>query len=90
VREELSRPCSESCLNGSPKALFGALEISAHSDDPVRSRHLKYHVWVMRNSYELRQSWSFDDGVVPAVEARHLDPQELGSVVFGVPKVADR
>jgi hypothetical protein len=44
----------------------------------------------MRNSYELRQSWSFDDGVVPAVEARHLDPQELGSVVFGVPKVADR
>jgi hypothetical protein len=48
-------PNSESCLNGSPKALYGAWEVSAHSDDSLRSRHLQYHVWVMQNSHELRQ-----------------------------------
>ena len=36
----------------------------------------------MRNSHEFHQSWSSNDGVVPAVEARHLEPQELGSVVL--------
>ena len=36
----------------------------------------------MRNSHELRQSRSSDDGVVPVVEARHLEPQELDSVVL--------
>ena len=30
----------------------------------------------------LGQSWSPDDGVVPAVEVRHFEPQELGSVVL--------
>jgi hypothetical protein len=33
-------PNSESCLNGSPKALCGSLEVSTHSDDSLRSRHL--------------------------------------------------
>jgi hypothetical protein len=37
-------PDSEGCLDGSPKALCGALEVSAHSDDSLRSRHLQYHV----------------------------------------------
>jgi hypothetical protein len=73
---------SESCLDGSPKALQGALEISTHGDDPLRSQHLQYHVGVVWNSHELRQSWSSDDGVVPAVEACHLEPQELGHVVL--------
>jgi hypothetical protein len=36
----------------------------------------------MRNGYELRQSRPADDGVVPAVEIRHLEPQVLGSVVL--------
>jgi hypothetical protein len=36
----------------------------------------------MRNSHELRQSRSANDGVVSAVEARHLEPQELSSIVF--------
>jgi hypothetical protein len=34
------------------------------------------------NGHEFRQSWPVDDGVVSAVETRHLEPQELGSVVF--------
>jgi hypothetical protein len=36
-------------------------------------------VW---NGHELRQSRPADDGVVSAVEVRHLEPQELSSVVF--------
>jgi hypothetical protein len=36
----------------------------------------------MQNSHELRQSRPSDDGVVPTVEARHLEPLELGSVVL--------
>jgi hypothetical protein len=34
----------EGCLDGSPKALRGALDLIAHSDDSLRSRHLQYHV----------------------------------------------
>jgi hypothetical protein len=30
-------PSSEGCLDGSPKALCGALEVSAHNDDSLRS-----------------------------------------------------
>jgi hypothetical protein len=58
------------------------VENSTHDDDSLRSQHIQYHVWVLWNSHELRQSWSSDDGVVPAVETRHLEPQELGSVVL--------
>jgi hypothetical protein len=36
----------------------------------------------MWNGHELRQSRPSDDGVVSAVEVCHLEPQELGSVVF--------
>jgi hypothetical protein len=36
----------------------------------------------MWNGHELRQSWPADDGVVPAVEVGHLEPQEFSSVVF--------
>jgi hypothetical protein len=36
----------------------------------------------MWNGHELRQSRPADDGVVPAIEVCHLEPQELGSVVF--------
>jgi hypothetical protein len=32
----------------------------------------------MWNGHELCQSWPADDGVVPAVEVYHLEPQELG------------
>jgi hypothetical protein len=75
-------PDCESCLKGAPKAFRGALEVGAHGDNPLRSRHLQYHVQVMWNSHEFRQSWSSDDSIVPAVEACHLEPQELGSVVL--------
>jgi hypothetical protein len=37
---------------------------------------------IMRNGHELRQSRPADDGVVSAVEACRLEPQELGYVVF--------
>jgi hypothetical protein len=40
-------PNSERCLNGSPEALCGALEVSTHSDDYLRSRHFQYHIRVM-------------------------------------------
>jgi hypothetical protein len=75
-------PSSEGCLDGSPKAFHGALEVSAHSDDSWRSRQLQYHVRVMRNVHELCQSRPVDDGVVSTVEACHLEPQELGSIVI--------
>jgi hypothetical protein len=73
---------SESRLDGAPKAFYDALEVGAHGDNPLRSWHLEYHVWVVWNIHELRQSWSSNDGVVPTVEAHHLKPQELGSVVL--------
>ena len=49
------------------------------------SCHLEYHVRVVWNSHEFCQSWSSNDGVVPAVETCHLKPQELSSVVLWGP-----
>jgi hypothetical protein len=40
----------------------------------------------MRNGHELCQSRPADDGVVSAVEACHLEPQEFGFVVLGSPE----
>jgi hypothetical protein len=73
---------SEGRLDSSPKAFRGALEVSTHNDDPLRFWHLQYHVRIVRNGREFCQSWPTDDGVVPAVETCHIEPQELGSVVF--------
>jgi hypothetical protein len=36
----------------------------------------------VRNGHEFCQHWPADDGIVSAVETRHLEPQELGSVVY--------
>jgi hypothetical protein len=58
------------------------LEVSAHGDDPLRASHFEYHLWVVRDGHEFCQSWSPNNGVVPAVETRHLEPQELSSVVL--------
>jgi hypothetical protein len=65
-------PGSESRLNGTPKAFHDTLEVSTHGDNPLRPRHLEYHVRVVRNGHEFCQSWSYNDGVVPTVEACHL------------------
>jgi hypothetical protein len=73
---------SESRLDGASKAFHGTLEVGVHDDNPLRSCHLEYHVRVVRNSHEFRQFWSSKDGVVPAVKARHIEPQELGFVVL--------
>jgi hypothetical protein len=59
-----------------------AAPCSTHSYDSLWSWHLQYHVCIMRNGHELRQSRPPDDGVVSAVEVCHLEPQELGSVVL--------
>jgi hypothetical protein len=72
----------EGRLDGHSETLCGALEVSAHSYDSLWSWHLQYHVRVMRNGHEFCQSRPPDDGVVPAVEVRHFEPQELGSVVI--------
>jgi hypothetical protein len=69
-------------LNGHSETYCGALEVSTHGDDPLWSRHLKYHVRIVRNGHEFCQSWPADDGIVSAVETHHLEPLELGSVVF--------
>jgi hypothetical protein len=45
-------PDSESCLDGALKAFRGTLEVSAHSDNPLRSYHLEYNVRVVWNSHE--------------------------------------
>src|SRR5688500_5254239 len=72
----------EGCLNGHSETLCGTLEVGTHSYDSSWSRHLQYHVCIVRNGHEFGQSRPPDDGVVPAVEVRHLEPQELGSVVL--------
>jgi hypothetical protein len=72
----------EGRLNGHSEALYGALEVSAHNDDSLLSRHLRYHVRIMWDGHELRQSRPTNDGVVSAVEACYLEPQELSSVVI--------
>jgi hypothetical protein len=65
---------SESRLDSSSKAFRGALEVSAHGDDPLWSSHLQYHVRIVWNGYEFCQSWPDNDGVVSAVETCHLEP----------------
>jgi hypothetical protein len=45
-------PDSESHLNGTLKAFRGALEVSVHGDDPLRSWHFEYHILVVRNGHE--------------------------------------
>jgi hypothetical protein len=75
-------PGSESHLNGTPEAFCGALEVSAHGDDLLRSWHFEYHIQVVRDGHEFCQPWSSNNGVVPAIETRHLKPQELGSIVL--------
>jgi hypothetical protein len=75
-------PGGESRLDGAPKAFCSALEVGAHGDNPFWPWHLEYHVHVVWNSHEFHQSWSSNDGVIPIVEACHLKPQELSSIVL--------
>jgi hypothetical protein len=72
---------TESHLNGTPEA-FCALELSTHGDDPLRSWHFEYHIWVVRDDHEFRQPRSSNNGVVPTIETRHLKPQELSLAVL--------
>jgi hypothetical protein len=69
-------------MNGHSETFCGALEVSTHSYDSLWSWHLQYHVRVVWNGHELRQSRPADDGVVSTVKVRHLEPQEFGPVVF--------
>jgi hypothetical protein len=69
-------------LDSPLKALCSSLEIGPDGDDALRSRHLEYHVWVVRDGHKLGQSQSPDDGVVPSLKPSYLEAQELGSVVF--------
>jgi hypothetical protein len=64
----------EGRLNGHSETFCGALEVSVHSYDPLRSWHLQYHVCIMRDGHEFCQSRPLDDGVVFAVEVCHLEP----------------
>jgi hypothetical protein len=73
---------SEDRLDSSSETFHGALEVSAHGYDPLWPWHLQYHVRIVRNGHEFCQSWPADYGVVSTVKTCHLEPQELGSVVF--------
>jgi hypothetical protein len=42
----------ESCLYSTLEVLDDTLEISTNGDDPLRTRHIDYHVWVMRDGHE--------------------------------------
>jgi hypothetical protein len=53
-----------------------------YGDDPLRTWHFEYHIWVVRDGHEFCQSLSPNIGIVPTVETRHLEPQELSSVVL--------
>jgi hypothetical protein len=75
-------PGSECRLNGTPEAFCSALEASVHGDDPLRSWHFEYHIWVVRDGHEFRQPRSSNNGVVPTIETCHLKPQEPSSVVL--------
>jgi hypothetical protein len=72
--ESRRRFSSEGRLDSSSKAFRGTLEVSTHGDDPLWSWHLQYHVRIVRNGHEFCQSRPVDDGVVPTVETRHLEP----------------
>jgi hypothetical protein len=82
VRGGLQGPDSESYLNGTPKAFRGTLEVDEYGDNPLRPWHLEYHVRVVWNGHEFFQSWSSNDGVVPAIETCHLKPQEHNSIIL--------
>jgi hypothetical protein len=73
---------SEGRLDSYSETFRDALEASTHGDDPLWPWHLQYHVRIVQNGHEFCQSWPADDGIVSAVEARRLEPQELASVVF--------
>jgi hypothetical protein len=73
----------EGHLNGPSIALYGALKVSPHGNDALRTWHLEHHIGVMRDDHELGQSQSLDDGVVGAVEPSHLEVQKLGAVDVG-------
>jgi hypothetical protein len=75
-------PDGESRMNGTPKALCGALEISTHGDDHLRSWHFEYHILVVWNSHEFFQPWSSNNVIVPTIEACHLKSHELSSAVL--------
>jgi hypothetical protein len=60
--------------DGHSETFCDALEVSTHSYDPLRPWHLQYHVCVMWNGHEFRQSRPPDDGVVPTVEVCHFEP----------------
>ena len=77
----------EGRLDGHSETFCGALEVSVHSYNSLRSWHLQYHVCVMWNGHEFCQSRPPDDGVVLAVEVRHFEPQELGSCKVHVRRV---
>jgi hypothetical protein len=73
-RRSRQRFGGEGRLDGHSETFCVALEVSAHSYDPLRPWHLQYHVCIMRNGHEFPQSRPPDDGVVPAVEVRHFEP----------------
>jgi hypothetical protein len=64
----------EGRLDSHSETFCGALEVSTHSYDSLWSWHLQYHVRVMRDGHEFRQSRPPDFGVVPSVEVCHLEP----------------
>jgi hypothetical protein len=73
---------SEVHLDSYLETFRGALKVSTHGDDTLWPWHLQYHIRIMRNGHEFCQSRPANDGIVSAVETHHLEPQELGSVVF--------
>jgi hypothetical protein len=72
----------KSHLNGTPKALSVALEVSAHGDDPLRTWHFEYHIWIVRYGHEFCQSRPPNNSFVSAVETCHLESHELSLLVL--------
>jgi hypothetical protein len=81
-RKSYRGPGCESRLYSTSKALGGALEIGTNGDDTLRTRHLEYHVWVVRYDHEFFQSQSPDGGVLSVVETCHLETEELSPIVL--------
>jgi hypothetical protein len=72
VIRAIEGPTARAVWIAPPKALCSSLEVSSNGDDTLRSRHLEYHLRVVRDGHEFGQSRPPDDGIVSVVEPSYL------------------
>jgi hypothetical protein len=66
------------------------LEVAAHHDDVVRSRHLQLEVGLVGDHHELGVARTPKDGVVRSLKVHHLKDQGLNAEVASVANVTGK